>query len=114
MGVKKLFDPRFSDLSGFVADPTMSVTKSKDGNSTANPTITSHGVTVNSVVHKVFISVDEEGTEAAAATAILMARSGRPAFPTRFVVDRPFLFLIRDTATDIILFIGLVRRPNES
>ncbi|RWS14580.1 serpin SMSB4 variant-like protein [Dinothrombium tinctorium] len=103
MGIKKLFDPRFSDLSGFFA----SVKKSNDSNF---PAI---GITVNSIVHKSFISVNEEGTEAAAATALLIARSGRPAFPTQFVVDRPFVYLIRDTATNVILFMGIVRRPQE-
>lgn len=100
MGIKNLFDPRFADLSGFFQS------NSPHGNGTEEK-----GVTVNSVVHKTLIKVDEEGTEAAAATAFLMARSGRPAFPTKFIADRPFLFIIRDTATNVILFIGVVRRP---
>ncbi|XP_053207989.1 serine protease inhibitor 42Dd-like [Panonychus citri] len=120
MGIKKLFDPRFADLSGFFqpnppassSPPTVSKNV-KSKNSTYDFKLSTKGVTVNSVVHKVFISVNEEGTEAAASTAILIARSGRPAFPTRFVVNRPFLFLIRDTATNVILFIGIVRRPGE-
>lgn len=97
MGVKKLFDPRFADLTGFFDEASIAAQK---------------GVTINSVIHKASITVNEEGTEAAAATAFLMARSGRPAFPTRFIVDRPFLFIIRDTATNVILFVGAVRRPN--
>ena len=101
MGVKKLFDPRYSDLSGFFAPTT----------NQSDTSLQTKGIVVNSVVHKAFISVNEEGTEAAASTAILLSRSGRPAFPTQFVADRPFLFLLRDTATNIILFIGIVRRP---
>jgi len=99
MGIKKMFDPRFADLSGFFAH--------------TNDTEGQKGVTVSTVIHKAMITVDENGTEAAAATAFLMARSGRPAFPTQFVADRPFLFFIRDTATNIILFVGAVRRPNQ-
>lgn len=100
MGIKNLFDPRFSDLSGFFEPTSNNGTESVE-----------KGVTVNSVVHKTLIKVDEEGTEAVAATAFLMARSGRPAFPTKFIADRPFLFIIRDTATNVILFMGVVRRP---
>jgi len=96
MGVKKLFDPRFADLSAFFT----------------NDTKFDNGVTVNNIVHKTAIEVNEEGTEAAAATAIVMSRSGRPLFPTKFVANRPFVFLLRDTATNVILFTGIVRRPN--
>ena len=103
MGVKKLFDPRYANLSGFFA-PMLN----KSVNS-----LQAKGIVVNSVAHKAFISVNEEGTEAAASTAILLSRSGRPAFPTQFSADRPFLFLLRDTATNIILFIGIVRRPTQ-
>ncbi|XP_015782976.1 serine protease inhibitor 42Dd [Tetranychus urticae] len=110
MGIMKLFDPRFADLSGFF-QPASANKNGKNKNTTHE--LQTKGITVNSVVHKVYVSVNEEGTEAAASTAILIARSGRPAFPTRFVVNRPFLFLIRDTATNVILFIGIVRRPYE-
>lgn len=109
MGVRNLFDPRFSDLSGFLAEDRKSANLTSNKNSIHDM---SKKVTVNSVIHKVFVAVNEEGTEAAATTAMLMARSGRPAFPTRFVVDRPFLFMIRDKNTNIILFIGIVRRPS--
>ena len=107
MGVKKLFDPRYADLTGFFDTPS---NKSASNDSA----LSQRGATINSVIHKASITVNEEGTEAAAATAFLMARSGRPAFPTRFVADRPFMYMIRDTNTNIILFIGAVRRPNQS
>ena len=95
MGIRKLFDPRFVDLSGFFANL----------NDTKQP------IAVNSVIHKTFINVDEEGTEAAAASALMFGRSGRPVFPTQFIANRPFMYLIRDTQTNFILFMGTVKRP---
>ncbi len=65
------------------------------------------------VAHKAYVDVNEEGTEAAAATAIVArAMSARiePPIPT-FRADRPFLFLIRDTRTGTILFLGRMMRP---
>jgi len=64
------------------------------------------------VIHKAFISLDEEGTEAAAATAVVMPRLSIPEEPVEFNVDRPFIFLIRDIETGTILFIGRVLKPN--
>ena len=65
------------------------------------------------VVHKAFVSVDESGTEAAAATAVMMQLTGMPERPVEVTVDHPFIFLIRDVKTDSILFIGRVVNPNE-
>ncbi|XP_075555089.1 iris-like [Dermacentor variabilis] len=64
------------------------------------------------VIHKAFVEVNEEGTEAAAATAvIMMCRSARMSEVERkFVVDRPFMFLIRSHDPEVVLFIGSVRR----
>jgi len=64
------------------------------------------------VIHKAFISLDEEGTEAAAATAVVIPRLSIPEEPVEFNVDRPFIFLIRDIETGTILFIGRVLKPN--
>jgi len=64
------------------------------------------------VVHKAFISVDEEGTEAAAATAVMMPTSAPPSEPVVVTIDRPFVFLIRDIKTGAILFIGRVVNPS--
>lgn len=66
---------------------------------------------IDDVVHKAFVAVDEEGTEAAAATAVVMAESA-PLSPAEFTVDRPFIFLIRDRETGTILFIGRVMDPS--
>ena len=65
------------------------------------------GPGIDDVFHKAFVSVDEEGTEAAAATSVSMIES---APPTSFdlTVDRPFLFCIRDRPTDAVLFLGQV------
>ena len=69
---------------------------------------------IKDAIHKAFISVDEDGTEAAAATAIVfaVAESGGPRpQPLRVRIDRPFVFLIRDDATGSILFAGRVIDP---
>jgi serpin B len=63
---------------------------------------------ISLVVHEAFIEVDEQGTEAAAATGIVMKRGGRP---RAFVADHPFLFLIRDRETGSVLFLGRVVDP---
>jgi serpin B len=63
------------------------------------------------VFHKAFVAVDEEGTEAAAATAVVMGRVSMPLDPIAMVVDSPFLFLIRDVATGTLLFLGHVVNP---
>ncbi|TFG49317.1 MAG: serpin family protein, partial [Anaerolineales bacterium] len=63
---------------------------------------------ISDVFHKAYIKVDEEGTEAAAATAVLMKLTSAPENPIQLIVDRPFLFLIRDQETNSILFVGRV------
>jgi serpin B len=67
---------------------------------------------ISEVFHQVFIAVDEAGTEAAAATAVVMQRAGgMPASPEPFVVDRPFLFVIHDVEHGTPLFVGRVADP---
>jgi len=66
---------------------------------------------ISEVIHKAFVSVDEAGTEAAAATAVIMPESGPPEHPVEFTIDRPFIFLIRDIETGAILFVGRVMNP---
>ena len=62
---------------------------------------------IDNVVHKAFIDVDEEGTEAAAATAVLVATEvARIAVTKKFRADRPFLYFIYDTRTNTMLFLG--------
>ena len=66
---------------------------------------------ISDVIHKAFVSVDEAGTEAAAATAVIMKRLSIPEEPVEVTVDRPFVFLIRDIETGAILFVGRVVNP---
>ncbi len=67
---------------------------------------------ISDVVHQAFIAVDEEGTEAAAATAVIMRLTSGPVEePINVTVDRPFLFLIRHDSTGEILFVGQVTNP---
>ena len=66
-----------------------------------------HDLCIGDVVHSAWISVDEAGTEAAAATAVMMPVGGSSA-PVILTVDRPFLFVIRDIPTNTILFIGRI------
>ena len=67
---------------------------------------------ISRVIHKAFAEVNEEGTEAAAATAVVAMRSmARPGRPAVFRADRPFLFLIRDVRSKSILFLGRVTDP---
>lgn len=63
---------------------------------------------ISSVIHKAYVSVNEQGTEATAATAVVMSGG---AMPQQLTVDRPFIFVIRDIATDSILFVGRVTNP---
>ena len=68
---------------------------------------------LSNVFHKAFVDVDEEGTEAAAATAVIaVPSSAPPGPPVEVIVDRPFIFLIRDGATGTILFVGRVLDPS--
>jgi len=64
------------------------------------------------VVHKAFVSVDEAGTEAAAATAVVMPMAMPPEEPVEVTVNRPFVFLIHDIETGTILFVGRVVNPS--
>ena len=90
MGMKLAFS-RAADFSGMSATPQY----------------------LSAVKHKSFVEVNEEGTEAAAATvAVMRLTSVQPATPPfEMVVDRPFLFVIADNQTQAILFLGVVFEP---
>lgn len=66
---------------------------------------------IDEVVHKSFVSVDEAGTEAAAASAVIMKLTSAPANVAVFTADRPFIYLIRDIDTGAVLFMGRVVNP---
>jgi serpin B len=73
---------------------------------------------ISEVIHKAYIEVNEEGTEAAAATGVIIcgaaAGRGRPRPPIVFRADHPFVFLIRDNRSGSILFMGRVTDPTNS
>ena len=71
---------------------------------------------ISAVIHKAFVAVDEDGTEAAAATAVVMgvmSAMPNPAQPKVFKADHPFVFYIRHNSTGEILFMGKVVNPKE-
>ncbi len=66
---------------------------------------------ISLVIHKAYVDVNEEGTEAAAATGVVMARKSAVAKPKIFRADRPFLFALRHEPTGTILFLGRYTNP---
>jgi serpin B len=91
MGMKRAFT-RAADFGGICDEPLL----------------------ISKVVHKAFVETNEEGTEAAAATGVLMppkAARPEPEQPFTFRADRPFVFVIRDARTGTPVFIGRVRNP---
>ena len=66
---------------------------------------------ISAVIHKAFVAVDEKGTEAAAATAVIISVTSARLSDITLTVDRPFIFIIRDIPTGQILFIGRVLNP---
>lgn len=87
MGVKDLFGN--ADLSGYTDEP----------------------MSVSNVIHKAVIDVNENGTEAAGSTAIIMSRTSRILGDVTMTVDKPFVFVIRDNNQNVILFMGVVNNP---
>jgi serpin B len=69
---------------------------------------------ISGVFHKAFVDVYEEGTEAAAATGVVVGVTSMPPPPEIFRADRPFLFFIREKATGAILFMGRLTEPEEN
>ncbi|GEM_PF-5523685 len=73
---------------------------------------------IDEVIHKAFVEVNEEGTEAAAATAVTIMKGASASVPQLskikvFKADHPFIFLIQDNQTGNILFLGRVSNPTE-
>jgi serpin B len=71
---------------------------------------TAASLVITDVVHEAFVKVDESGTEAAAATAVIVGVTSVPQIRP-VTVDRPFLFLVRDDATGTVVFLGRVVAP---
>ena len=94
MGIEKAFDPNEADFSGM------------DG---------TKNLYISNVIHQAFIEVNETGTEAAAATVVIMTMTAMPATPKPvFRADHPFIFIIQQRDTGNILFIGRVTSPTAS
>ncbi len=91
LGMSRAFDPTRADFTAMTSTP----------------------VTISQVKHKTFVEVNEEGTEAAAATSVGIARTSAylPQQPFRMVVDHPFFCAIRDNQTKTVLFIGSIVNP---
>jgi serpin B len=109
--------PRFRVTSGFALRPVLAAlgmplafTPEADFSGIT----TAERLRIDEVVHKAYIDVNEEGTEAAAATAVVMTASARimdPEPPVELIVDRPFLFAITDPRSGLPLFLGRVTDP---
>ncbi|NOQ21577.1 MAG: serpin family protein [Candidatus Aegiribacteria sp.] len=67
---------------------------------------------ISEVLHKAFVKVDEAGTEAAAATAVVMWLTAIPEQPVRMNIDRPFMFFILDRESGSIVFMGRIMNPS--
>lgn len=102
MGMKDAFDSAKADFSGMMNEMM------KDGR------IPEGRLYVSGVIHKAFVDVNEEGTEAAAATAVIIVGRGMPPTPKIFNANRPFAYLIRHEETGAILFMGRMANPAEA
>ena len=96
MGMKLAFDDQKADLSGMAGKPG--------------------DLYISKVIHQAYIDVNEEGTEAAGSTAVIIAEPTavrvEPPKPV-FRADHPFLFLIRDTRSGSVLFLGRIANPTK-
>jgi serpin B len=90
MGMPDAFTPTVADFSGI------------DGG---------RDLFISALLHKAFVAVDEDGTEAAAATAVVVGAAMMPVVDVQLTIDRPFIFIIRDTQTGSLLFVGQVTNP---
>ena len=93
-GMRRAFDLNLADFSGMTGRPA-----------------TAARFAISQVIHRAVIEVTEEGTEAAAATAVAMMAASVPSRIEPFVIDRPFLFYITDAASGAILFQGRISDP---
>jgi serpin B len=112
----KLTMPKFSALASFELGPVLQAlgVRRAFGNDADLSRMTPKPTRLSRVRHASFVAVDEEGTEAAASTAVEAVAKGGPPTPVEVRVDRPFLFLIRDRASGMILFMGCVLDPSAS
>ena len=93
LGMPIAFDANRADFSGMTGQPDL---------------------VISDVIHKAFVAVDEKGTEAAAATAVIMEEAMAmepPEAPIELILDRPFLFFIVEQETGTVLFAGRYTGP---
>lgn len=117
----KVYLPRFKTTSQFQMADTlkaMGMELAFDGNAADFSGMTGgRDLFISAVLHKAFVDVNEEGTEAAAATGIVMAPTAAPILepkePPVFRADHPFVFMIRDNRNGAIMFLGRITNPLE-
>jgi serpin B len=108
--------PRFKfeyDIQLNTALKSLGMEAAFDGSRANFSNMTSASVKIDEVKHKTFVEVNEEGTEAAAATSVraTLTSARMPEEPFQMVVDRPFFCAIRDNQTGTVLFMGSIREP---
>ncbi len=120
MGEVKVYLPKFKTTSQFELGDTlksMGMTTAFDANTADFSGMTGgRDLFISAVIHMAFVDVNEEGTEAAAATGVIMAPTSampNPEPPPVFQADHPFVFMIRDNRNGSILFMGRIQNPLE-
>jgi serpin B len=113
----KLFMPRFEYEASLGLVDTLKKIGMRDAFSTETADfsgISPRYLFIKDVLHKAFVAVDEMGTEAAAATAVFAEAVSAPGKEPMIVrIDRPFIFVIRDSEHDTVLFVGRVLDPTK-
>jgi serpin B len=109
----EVFLPRFKATSAFKLGGTLVEMGMRDAFGAADFSGMTGGrdLFISDVLHKAFVDVNEEGTEAAAATAVIMRTMALGMGPPVFKADHPFIFLIRDNFSGSVLFLGRVMDP---
>ena len=112
-----MYLPRFKATCEFRLDKALAALGMTDAFDSGKADFTGMGgrkgdLYISAVVHKAFVEVNEEGTEAAAATTVAVGlASAMPRPQPVFRADHPFVFLIRDNQTGSVLFLGRVTDP---
>ena len=112
--------PKFKMSGGFKLTEALQALGLKDAFAAARADFSGmdgrlHWLYLSAVLHRAFIEVNEKGTEAAAATSVVITTTSvSPRQPREFRADHPFLFLIRESTTGTILFMGRVSKPENN
>ncbi len=110
----EVYLPKFEFTKRFVLNKKLETLGMKDafeGNADFSGITGNKRLFIHNIIHKAYVKVDEQGTEAAAATAVILAEVGYKQSIPIFKADHPFIFLIRDNETGSILFIGRIVDP---